>query len=429
MMQLKIKTFILLFFVFFILSSLSLFPYVSSQKEESLLIERCGNSAYEIQWQKNYGSDWSGGRYQGPQPIGDCDNDGENEFLIGGRDSTLRVMEWNTTLRTYEETHALHSPFYLFFQLRQQFIGREPPHAGGFAIGDITGDGENEIAATWYAAVYKHIGSKYRLIGFNNYIFKQGGGNGDCYIGDCNNDGQNELIMAGGGGSRENPVPEIVVFQWNGRYLEKIAQYNDPVFGYAFAVGLGDPDDDGENEIVCGITNYDHDILQGHRIVILEWNHDNNSFDATLLYELSHRDDWPFGGWCADSDLDGIDEIHVGYLTPKMSIFEWNGINYSLKFEKYWPDEGMLIEGMDIGDIDHDGIPEVCASTDIVHILQWNGETYIEESVIEDTYGDLAVLNIGDCDNDGFNEMNVAPVFVDSGQDYISWMFQYDPEI
>ena len=48
---------------------------------------------YDIQWQINYGSDESGGRYQGPQPIGDCDNDGENELLLAGRDGKIQDMK------------------------------------------------------------------------------------------------------------------------------------------------------------------------------------------------------------------------------------------------------------------------------------------------------------------------------------------------
>ena len=32
---------------------------------------------------------------------------------------------------------------------------------------------------------------------------------------------------------------------------------------------------------------------------------------------------------------------------------------------------------------------------------------------------------IDDCDNDGKNEINVAPVFVYRGDDYIYWIFKY----
>lgn len=389
------------------------------------------NENYEIQWQKNYGSDWSGGRFQGPQPIGDCDNDGDNELLLAGRDGSIEVMEWNKNTQTYDSTAVLHSPFYPLF-LARQFIAEKfldeympPPDAGGFAIGDLTGDGENEIAATWYGAVYKYIGGSYRIIGLNSWIFRNNGGNGDCFIGDCDNDGQNELIMSGGGGTMEQPVPEIVILKWNGYRLRKVASYDDPADGYAFMAGLGDTDNDGENEIAVGITNYGQFQSDKNRLLVLDWDKTNQRFIETELLTTNGWEGAPFGGWCADSDADGVDEIHMGYASPRISIFDWNGEEYVLRYDRTWPGEGMLIEGMNIGDIDDDGFPEVCAGTDDVHILQWNGMTYIEEAVLTVTYGDLAVLNIGDCDNDGKLEMNVAPVFVDAGQDYISWVIQH----
>ncbi len=392
--------------------------YLNSTNEPSL---------YSIQWQYNFGSDWSGGRFQGPQPIGDCDNDGENELLIAGRDGTLRVMKWNDQTKFYEEAAVLHSPFYRYFLLRQRLTGLSPPDAGGFAIGDVTNDGENEIVATWYGAVYKYIAGSYELIGWNSWIFNHGGGNGDCFIGDCDNDGLNEVIMSGGGGTRQNPVPEIVVLKWIFGRLEKVSSYDDEASpGYAFMAGLGDPDNDGENEIAVGITNYGNGPSDYNRLMVLDWNKQTKTFEPTILLTTRGWNDAPFGGWCADSDGDGIDEIHFGYVSPRVSIFDWNGTGYEISFDIEWTGEGMLIEGLNVGDVDDDGIAEICAGTDIVHILQWDGSTYVEEALIDETYGDLAVVNIGDCDNDGKNEINVAPVFVDAGLDYIEWVFKYN---
>ncbi len=123
--------------------------------------------------------------------------------------------------------------------------------------------------------------------------------------------------------------------------------------------------------------------------------------------------------------MDGKLEIHVSYYGPAISIFGWNGTGYEIKFEKEWYHEAGLIEALDVGDVDDDGIPEVCAGTNYVHILQWNGSTYIEEYVITDTYGMLAVVSVGDCDNDGKYEINAAPVFVRPGDDYKYWIFKY----
>ena len=387
------------------------------EKEQSTVNDF--NSDYGIQWEMNYGSDPRyGARYEGPQPIGDCDNDGDNELLISGRDASIRVMEWSESPPIYEETHTLHSPFYKILMFLNQFNQSiEPPDAGGMAIGDLTGDGKNEIAATWYATIYKWIAGKYRIIGFNPWIFWNGGGSADCYIGDCDNDGQNELIMSGGPTRHGNAeMPEIVIFKWNGWRLVKVAEWNDPgVSSYVYMAGLGDVDYDGENEIVCGSAG---------KVVVLDWNKDTSEFDATVIKTTSGWDDYPFACICKDSDMDGKVEIHVGYSSPWVTFFKWNGTGYEMFFEQYWPGEEGIIEALDVGDVDDDGIPEVCVGTNLVHILQWNGSSYVEEAVLP-TWGNLAVTSIGDCDNDGKNEINVGSVDVHYGQDFMSWVFKY----
>ena len=52
---------------------------IPEKSETSELYDNGEN--YGVQWEMNYGSDWSyGARYEGPQPIGYCDNDGKNEI-------------------------------------------------------------------------------------------------------------------------------------------------------------------------------------------------------------------------------------------------------------------------------------------------------------------------------------------------------------
>jgi hypothetical protein len=138
-------------------------------------------------------------------------------------------------------------------------------------------------------------------------------------------------------------------------------------------------------------------------------------------------DRYPFACIVKDSDLDGKAEIHVGYSYPEINIFEYNGEKYELIFEKTWDGEWGVIEALDVGEVDNDGTPEVCVGTNLVHILQWNGETYVEEAVLP-TYGNLAVLNIGDTDNDGLNEIHAASVGIDNGQDYMFWIFKHGIE-
>jgi hypothetical protein len=369
-----------------------------------------GGGNYTLQWSQDYGTDSrTCARYQGPQPIGDADNDGKNELLISGRDEAIRVMKWDEQEQTYNEVRTLHSPFYPFTQC----------DAGGMAIGDVTNNGKNDIAATWYCAVYHYFLGKYWLIGANPWIFFNHGGSADCLIGDCDNDGKNELIVSGGPEwYTESPVPEITVFRWNGLWLKRVAEWNDPVdSGYVYNAGLGDVDDDGQNEIVCAYAN---------KVVVLDWDAQAKEFIPTVIQRYSHSDGSPFGCVCKDCDGDGKAEILLSFYAPRISIFKWNGTGYATQFNIVWPTGEPVIEGIDVGDTDNDGMPEVCAGSGVTHILQWNGTTYVEEATLP-TWGWMAVVNIGDCDNDGRNEISAGNVDVNNGQHFMEWVFKYEP--
>ena len=122
--------------------------------------------------------------------------------------------------------------------------------------------------------------------------------------------------------------------------------------------------------------------------------------------------------------MDGLAEIHVGYSSPWVVFFQWNGTDYEEYYECWWPGEEGIIEALDVGDVDNDGVAEVCIGTDVVHIIQWNGTSYEEEAVLP-TWGNQAITCIGDCDNDGKNEINVGSVRIDWGEDFMEWVFKY----
>jgi hypothetical protein len=407
MKKLILSSLIILFILISSGITSGLYHQVSTDDNPSTQVSSNG---YGLQWMMEYGnSPWTDARYQGPQPIGDCDNDGKKELLISGRDCNIRVMKWDETDQTYSEVYALRPPFYPFIHC----------DAGGMAIGDVTNDGDNEVAATWYTTVYKYIALKYRIIGVNPFIFFNHGGSADCLIGDCDNDGKNELILSGGGGwQTSSPVGEITVFRWNGLYLKRIAEWNDPdTNGYVYMAGLGDVDDDGDNEIVCAYES---------RIMVLNWDTQNKGFVPTKIQRPSPLMDTPFGVVCKDCDNDGKAEILLSYYNPRITIFKWNGITYTTQFDITWLDGEPVIEGIDVGDTDDDGLNEVAAGAGVTHIMQWNGTMYVEEAVLP-TFGWMAVVCIGDCDNDGKNEINAGnvEVDVDSEQQFTEWVFKY----
>lgn len=367
------------------------------------------SDSYNIQWEMNYGSDGNyGARYEGPQPIGDCDNDGKNEMLIAGRDNKIRVFEWDETKQTYLEMRTLFPPLYPYAD----------SDAGGFAIGDLDGDAKNEIGATWGTSVHKFINGKYKTIAYNPWIFQNFGASADCYIGDYDNDNENELIVSGGS-YHQSIVPEIVIYKLDNLGLTKEAEWDNPVedYTYIYMPGVGDVDDDGKNEIVCGSAG---------KVFVLNWNKNTKKFDEIVI-KTTTGDNYPFACVIKDSDGDVKNEIHVGYSFPMFSIFEWNGASFEIKFEKNWPGEGAVIEGVDVGDVDDDGNAELCVGTDVVHIMQWDGSMYVEEAILP-TFGDLAVVAIGDCDNDGKNEISAGSVMIDHNQDYMYWVYKFGLE-
>jgi hypothetical protein len=396
--------------VIFVLTLSSVIATTAFARQQIAGTNNLGKSGnYTLQWSMDYGTDpRTCARFQGPQPIGDADNDGKNELLISGRDATLRVMKWNDQKQTYAQVRVLHSPFFPLTQC----------DAGGMAIGDVTNDGKNEIAATWYDAIYKYFLGKYWMIGANPWIFLNNGGSADCLIGDCDNDGKNELIVSGGPGWQStSPVPEITVLKWNGLWLQRVAGWKDPDgAGYVYMSGLGDVNDDGQNEIVC--ANAD-------KVLVLKWDAGNKVFQSTLIKQYAHNQESPFGCVCKDCDGDGKAEILVSFYTPHITIFKWNGTGYATQFDCTWPGGDPVIEGIDAGDTDGDGIPNVVAGAGVTHIMQWNGTTYVEEATLP-TYGWMAVVCIGDSDNDGKNEINAGNVDVNEGQHFMEWVFKYD---
>ena len=80
-----------------------------------------------------------------------------------------------------------------------------------------------------------------------------------------------------------------------------------------------------------------------------------------------------------------------------------------------------------MGDTDGDGIPNVVAGAGVTHILQWNGTTYAEKATLP-TYGWMAVVSIGDCDNDGKNEINAGNVDTENGLPFMEWIFKYQAD-
>jgi len=67
---------------------------------------------------------------------------------------------------------------------------------------------------------------------------------------------------------------------------------------------LGDVDGDAENEIVCAYEN---------KVMVLNWDGQNNVFVPIKIQRPSPLMDTPFGVVCKDCDNDGNAEILLSY--------------------------------------------------------------------------------------------------------------------
>jgi hypothetical protein len=219
----------------------------------------------------------------------------------------------------------------------------------------------------------------------------------------------NEVVVTGGYNSG---LAEVIILSWNGEQFVKESEWNGPDTWWVYYPWIADVDEDGLNEI----------IINSNKTLVLNWN--GTAWRADIV---AHHKSWiyPFGCVTKDSDGDGKPEIHVTFDSPSLCIYEYENGTYHEKASFFWETEKATIEAIDIGDVDNDGVAEICVGTDKIHILHWNGNAYEEEYVIEDTHGCLAVTCVGDFDNDGKLEIHAGAVLVDDGEDYRAWIFKY----
>ena len=135
---------------------------------------------WALQWSHAYGGY---GHSQHTQPIGDIDEDGVNEVILGGYGSLgARILFYNDITKTYEEEYFWNYPG-----------GAYNGVPSGVCVIDLDNNGELEFAAS----------------------FEYGGKNG------------------------------IFAYDWDGTTLTELDYYNGVGYGFAFDVYACDYDDDG----------------------------------------------------------------------------------------------------------------------------------------------------------------------------------------
>jgi len=373
-------------------------------------------SQWLLQWDKEYGG-W--GHSQQSQPIGDIDEDGVNEVLVGGYETTgvERIISFDARLGTYREEYSwtYHTGY--------------RPSPSGSTILDLNGDGDLEFAVSWsYAGtsdgVWAYDFDGTNLATLDNYyasfVF-------DVYSCDYDDDGIVEILVANApwGGT---PFHVIALGWQNGHFVEEAKWMLSGYDWEAPMLWSGDTDNDGKTEVIVCISN---GSISTTGTWALNWNTALAGWEPQLVYGDLIFAGTHYGVTVGDVDGDGVPEIGIGNCAPEFHgaaaiLVEWNGDEYVKVWEGSWPSEYSVIEAVAIGDADNDGKNEFVVGGGYLHIIGWTGASYVEKATITDTVGVLAGTIIGDCDSDGMNEIKACDINGDwHGSPGKEWIFKF----
>ncbi|UCF07210.1 MAG: hypothetical protein JSW28_06025, partial [Thermoplasmata archaeon] len=301
----------------------------------------------------------------------------------------------------------------------EELIRDVPTSARAVALGDVDLDGENEVVVglentTYEVRMYKKTNGLWK----ETLIADTPVGVSDLVVGDADDDGASEIVC-----TLTSPANQVMMYEYvSGSWVEETIT-TAPV--QIYSVALGDADNDGSNEVVIGMANTTNDLRAYRRLGIwVEENITDVDYDVARLA-------------IGDADNDGANEVVIGldgnfplpppvYIPNEVRTYEKSGIIWVEDNITDTIDDDIL--SIVIGDCDEDGKNEVCVScADFFTRSEFH--TYENKSgtwALELKYPAapntmLWVGGVGDTDNDGKNELIILGASgFGSGQSQIS---------
>jgi len=185
-------------------------------------------------------------------------------------------------------------------------------------------------------------------------------------------------------------------------------------------ISSGDPDGDGNNEIVIGTAGDSRDGGSGDGGEVRVYHRSGSSYSLDGSIIQPNQFD-VFGIAVGDVNADGQEEIIVGtgeFGDNKPKLLIYDGSTHSQEFSKIV--DSTSVWGVATGDFDNDGEPELIYGTSGGELFIYDGiePTSFEAktSALSNRAGHYGGIVIGDVDNDGAMEMAV-------GSDSYLWLF------
>jgi hypothetical protein len=293
--------------------------------------------------------------------IADCDSDGTYEIIFGDGNGVVRIFD--AISRKIEWKCEIVEKVDRFGNVMEKTdeLGRD---AHGIAVGNVDDDPNNEIIIGTGYKTDKPWGMVYIFDAETHEkegeIWVQSSRHRGIAIDDVDMDGTNEIIFGGGQSLGETPGEGyIYIFSFDGEnYIQEWK--SEDLDGDVVGLVTYDLEGDGTLEIIAG-NGYRYN--QGYCFIFRYAGDESDSGTGSpAIYEQvwESEDIGPkaYGLDVGDIDSDGITEIVVGNQPGYIWIFD--AITRQIEWKS--PLLGTDILGIEIADVDLDGEMEIIAS-------------------------------------------------------------------
>jgi len=231
-------------------------------------------------------------------------------------------------------------------------------------------------------------------------------------IADIDKDGINEFFVTFTLPNIEGKInPGLIkMYKWNGRGYNATIVENNSVTN-AKEIALGDVDEDGNIEMIAIYSCVPKDIKDPSKgllisIDIKKFDFEGGNISDEVIYSLNHTDPAECyvterSADVGDVDDDGKNEIVIG--THNLGIYIIKKTQDGWKSTIIDKDPNAGIHALIIADVDDDGSNEILSASDgdnVVKMHKWDGE-WTSEIVFNTTKEDITwTMDFGNVDND-----------------------------